>query len=695
MDQVPFRVAFFRPEDLVQIREADSLFGRAPRFRNRVRVRVRLRAGGGRVHGNAGHASIFGGLRLTGVPPHRHAAFVRALVVAEAQEDGLAQQAVVGDLEVAHLHHHLRLHPGVLLPIRCAPGGRPVPAVGVQTLLRLADLFLGEAGADAAGEHQLAVVVGGEVEGTEAGAAAAGTGVAHDDEVVGAVGAHLHPVPGSAAPISRVRLLGHDAFEAHALHLREQGLAALGDVLRVAQRARRRQHVVQQAFAFQQRQRPHVVALERQQVECVQRGRQAQRHAPDVQRTPELAPPLQPLEAGQATLVVHHHLPVQHDVVVGQRVQHRRQLRERVRQFVPVPAQQQRFPTLPRRDHAVTVVLQLEHPAVTRERRIAAVRQHHLHVPGPDGPARRIQVVQRFRHGRRPVHTGAHLLHRQARVDGALIEVRPRRMRSRIPLLDEQPVLVRLHAHQRPTPHQLRAAQLEQELPLFHALGRILQRHPRAPVPHDDGARTVVARGNHAFEVGILHRVVLHVRRETLVRRVVRRPLGHRPRFEHAVQLQPEVVVEVARRMLLHDERADGAHGARHRPGAALPGRPGLPTRAGDAFRYGLSRRVVGRHRATRRLRRALERTLVAIGTQGFRWGHEARIGHHAPFSHGQAPQSRPFCGRRVRRSFFSRFVIRMTTPEGGNDPRRGGVTRRSRAAESRGGVTRRSRRRA
>ena len=81
-------------------------------------------------------------------------------------------------------------------------------------------------------------------------------------------------------------------------------------------------------------------------------------------------------------------------------------------------------------------------------------------------------------------------------------------------------------------------------------------RLPRAPVPDDHVAAAVLALGDDALEVEVLDRVVLDVHREPPRLRVERRPLRHRPAGQHAVDLEPEVVVQAAGPVALHDEPA-------------------------------------------------------------------------------------------------------------------------------------------
>ena len=84
-------------------------------------------------------------------------------------------------------------------------------------------------------------------------------------------------------------------------------------------------------------------------------------------------------------------------------------------------------------------------------------------------------------------------------------------------------------------------------------VGRL--RRPRAAVPDHHRAAAVLALRDDALELGVLDRVVLDLHREPLDRRIERRTLRHRPREQHALPLEPEVVVERGRAVLLDDER--------------------------------------------------------------------------------------------------------------------------------------------
>ena len=79
-------------------------------------------------------------------------------------------------------------------------------------------------------------------------------------------------------------------------------------------------------------------------------------------------------------------------------------------------------------------------------------------------------------------------------------------------------------------------------------------------VPDDDLAAAVLATRNDAFERGVVERVVLGHDRKAAFAVRVGRPVRDRPRLQHAVGLEAEVVVQSPRGVLLNDER--------ERPGA-------------------------------------------------------------------------------------------------------------------------------
>ena len=73
-------------------------------------------------------------------------------------------------------------------------------------------------------------------------------------------------------------------------------------------------------------------------------------------------------------------------------------------------------------------------------------------------------------------------------------------------------------------------------------------------VPELDGSGSVLPLRDLALEGRVLERVVLDVNGEVLLPGLEGHALGHRPAGERSVALQPEVVVQAARVVSLHDE---------------------------------------------------------------------------------------------------------------------------------------------
>jgi hypothetical protein len=102
-----------------------------------------------------------------------------------------------------------------------------------------------------------------------------------------------------------------------------------------------------------------------------------------------------------------------------------------------------------------------------------------------------------------------------------------------------------------PSPRELVAAELELEVALAQPGVRVADRLPAPAVPDDDAAGSVLALRNRTLEFGVLERMVLRLDRHPLVGGTQARSLGDRPALEDAVQLEPEVIVETARGVLL------------------------------------------------------------------------------------------------------------------------------------------------
>ena len=87
--------------------------------------------------------------------------------------------------------------------------------------------------------------------------------------------------------------------------------------------------------------------------------------------------------------------------------------------------------------------------------------------------------------------------------------------------------------------------------------------HPVAAVPELHRAAAILALGNGALEVAVVERMILGLHRQPLDLGIERRPLGHRPRQEDAVELEPEIVVQARGIVPLDDEAQflGGGHG--------------------------------------------------------------------------------------------------------------------------------------
>ena len=119
-------------------------------------------------------------------------------------------------------------------------------------------------------------------------------------------------------------------------------------------------------------------------------------------------------------------------------------------------------------------------------------------------------------------------------------------------MLDQQPVgflaaaafAVPFHAHQHPAAVQALAFEDELQVAAPQPLLRIADRPPIAAVPELHRAAAILALGDGALEVAIVERMILGLHRQPLDLGIERRPLGHRPRQEDTVELEPEIVVQ-------------------------------------------------------------------------------------------------------------------------------------------------------
>jgi hypothetical protein len=114
-------------------------------------------------------------------------------------------------------------------------------------------------------------------------------------------------------------------------------------------------------------------------------------------------------------------------------------------------------------------------------------------------------------------------------------------------------------------------------MPFRKPLLRIALRLPLAAVPDDHRARAIFALRNISLEIKVFDRVVLSANRKPLISDRKARALGDRPAFQNPIHLEPQIVMQPARRVFLHDEFSTLAPDSRtcrlRSPGeVALPG---------------------------------------------------------------------------------------------------------------------------
>ena len=102
-----------------------------------------------------------------------------------------------------------------------------------------------------------------------------------------------------------------------------------------------------------------------------------------------------------------------------------------------------------------------------------------------------------------------------------------------------------------PASVQFLAVQPKRETALAVALLRVTLRIPAATVPDHHRAAAVLAFRDRALEGVVFDRVVLDVNRESLLARHEARAAGDGPAFHDAIELEPQVVMQAARSVLL------------------------------------------------------------------------------------------------------------------------------------------------
>ena len=149
-----------------------------------------------------------------------------------------------------------------------------------------------------------------------------------------------------------------------------------------------------------------------------------------------------------------------------------------------------------------------------------------------------------------------------------------RRPGERIVPFDEEPLGLAspgpVHTDERKLALEFRAIQRHLEMargnPLRHRLrdGLVCQHVGiGALIPDRHGSGPILPCRNRAREGRVGERMVLDLHGEALVGRIGRGALRDRPALEHAIHLQPEIVMQAAGMVLLHDKERPGLHGLR------------------------------------------------------------------------------------------------------------------------------------
>jgi hypothetical protein len=158
-----------------------------------------------------------------------------------------------------------------------------------------------------------------------------------------------------------------------------------------------------------------------------------------------------------------------------------------------------------------------------------------------------------------PLPSAGNLLERAAARDRErlLLEhvVRAVPPRSLVIGLDQQPGLLpllcaRADAHKMPATLELLAVEREGQPTLLQSPVRIAFRMPAAAIPDHDRAGAITLR-YRALELVVVDRMVLDLDREALLGWIKAGPAGYRPALHDPVELEPQIIMETARRMLL------------------------------------------------------------------------------------------------------------------------------------------------
>src|SRR5581483_9110010 len=395
-----------------------------------------------------------------------------------------------------------------------------------------------EAGADLARILELAArnVMHAEEQRAEAGARAAGSGVAGDDEILALAAFQLDPRLGAPRHVRRIGELADQSLEAELAGLVEHLVRLAFQVLAQPHAGIFLQRARQPALALFERQRAQILAGEEGRVEHEEH---------DLGSAPGFESVLQRLEARATAFVQHHDLAIEPGLVELQRLEAAREVRQALGPVLAAAREDARVALGEPGEHAIAVVLHLVEPMAgvrrlgdeCRELRRDESRQLDFLPPVLRERALRARVLA---------------LHALGTLGGDVVVV-PHRWVVALDQEPRRPILVAAGAREDPGAVQLFTVEPEVK-PSFAQRGEwigVLGR-PDALVPEQHFARAVLLLRDHAFELAVLERMVLGLHGEPFVARIEARAFRYRPALQNAFQLEPEVVMQPRRRVPLN-----------------------------------------------------------------------------------------------------------------------------------------------
>src|SRR5690606_14528605 len=379
--------------------------------------------------------------------------------------------------------------------------------------------------------------------------------VAADHELLPVAALDLEPGARAPAGVGGIRALGDDAFAAVPAHLLEHARAVSAHVLAEMHRAARGQRgeqLAERLLAFHERESPQVPAVELEQVE-----------RPVLDGTPVGQRGLERRECRSAPGTARDDLTVDQRAVAVEAGERVGDLPEPVG---PVEARARVADGLPaarRREATITVEFHLVQPVVAggwlvdqcRELRRDETRGLAAALAPAPAPLCAARTVAGL--------VGGDLGQAATRRD-AQRELAGQRVRVvtgvLVTLLDQQPVLAfllrpRAHAHEHPAAAHALAVRHETQLALLECPLRVVLRGlPGAAVPQHHRAAAVLSLRDRAFELGVRQRMILGADGEPLLPGNRARPAGHRPAPKDPAPFEPQVVMQAARIVHLHEE---------------------------------------------------------------------------------------------------------------------------------------------